>query len=248
MNKYAEDNRRVKKGIKVLANEGIFIFLVKSFKYFKRFLLRLLSPIIIFLKPKKKFFSQNQVFTYFYHKNNITWTNERAVEIPIAMGYLKSFKAGRILEVGAVLPQYFPVKWDVLDKFEKGKDIINEDVVNFKPKNKYDLIISISTLEHVGFDDDIKEPEKIVKALKNLIDNCLNKQGKMVVTLPLGYNAAMDNLLFSGKLNFDQTFFMKRISRNNKWKEIDIEKAKGAKYGKPYHAANVLVIGITKKK
>lgn len=248
MNKYAEDNRRVKKGIKVLANEGFFIFLVKSFKYFKRFLLRLLSPIIISLKLKNKFFFQNQIFNYFYHKNNLTWTNERAVEIPIVMDYLKKFRTGKVLEVGAVLPQYFSVRWDVLDKFEKGKGIINEDVVNFKPKNKYDLIISISTLEHVGFDDDIKEPEKILKALKNLTDNCLNKQGKMIVTLPLGYNATMDNLLFSGKLNFDRTFFMKRVSRNNKWKEIDVEKAKGSTYGKPYHAANVLVIGILEKK
>ncbi|MEK6968829.1 MAG: hypothetical protein AABW48_00190 [Nanoarchaeota archaeon] len=231
-----------------MAEEGLLVFLVKSFKYFKRFLLRLLSPIIIPLKLKNKFFFQNQVFNYFYHKNNLTWTNERAVEIPIVMGYLNNFKAGRILEVGAVLPQYFPMKWDVLDKFEKGKGIINEDVVNFKPKNKYDLIISISTLEHVGFDDDIKEPEKILKALKNLIVNGLNKNGKMIVTLPLGYNHAMDSLLFSGKLNFDRIFFMKRVSRNNQWKEIDIENAKGARYGKPYLAANVLAIGILEKK
>lgn len=248
MNKYAENNRRIEKGVKVLVNEGFFVFLVKTLKYFKRFSLRLLSPIIISLKPKNEFIFQNRAFKYFYHKNNLTWTNERAVEIPIVMDYLGNFKAERVLEVGAVLPHYLIPRWDILDKFEKGKDIINEDVVDFKPKTKYDLIISISTLEHVGFDDDVKEPEKILIASKNLTDNCLNKNGKMIVTLPLGYNTAMDSLLFSGKLNFDKTFFMKRVSRNNQWKEINAEKAKGARYGKPYNAANVLFIGILEKR
>jgi cyclopropane fatty-acyl-phospholipid synthase-like methyltransferase len=43
--------------------------------------------------------------------------------------------------------------------------VINEDVVNFKSKKKYDLIVSISTLEHVGWDE---KPMKIPRAIENL--------------------------------------------------------------------------------
>lgn len=152
-----------------------------------------------------------------------------------------------MLEVGAVLPHYFTPKWDILDKFERGKEIVNEDVVNFTPKEKYDLIVSISTLEHVGFDDDIKEPKKILRAIENLKTNCLNNKGEMIITLPLGYNLVMDELLFSGKLGFNKEYFMGRITKDNCWKEITKENAKGARYGKPYNAANKLFIGIIKK-
>jgi hypothetical protein len=38
-----------------------------------------------------------------------------------------------VLEVGNVLSHYFPVHHDVLDKYEKAKGVINEDVVEFSP-------------------------------------------------------------------------------------------------------------------
>jgi hypothetical protein len=38
----------------------------------------------------------------------------------------------------------------VLDKYEQAPGVINEDVVSFSPPQKYDLIVSVSTLEHVG--------------------------------------------------------------------------------------------------
>lgn len=90
MNKYAQDNKRISKGIKVLTDEGLFKFAVKTLKYLKRASLRTFSPIIIALKPKKIFLFQNNSYKYFYHKTNLTWTNERAVEIPIIMKYLRN--------------------------------------------------------------------------------------------------------------------------------------------------------------
>ena len=44
---------------------------------------------------------------------------------------------------------------DVLDKYEKGNNVINDDVVSFSTEVKYDLIVSVSTLEHVGWDENL---------------------------------------------------------------------------------------------
>lgn len=89
-------------------------------------------------------------YKYFYHKYNTTWKLERTVEVPIIFEVVKKHHDKNILEVGNVLSHYFPVNHDIIDKYEKGKGVINEDVVDFRPPKKYDLIVSISTLEHVG--------------------------------------------------------------------------------------------------
>lgn len=121
-------------------------------------------------------------------------------------------------------------------------------MVDYIPNAKYDLIVSISTLEHVGFDDDKKEPFKILDAISNLKDNCLAKWGKMIVTLPLGYNPNVDSLLFDGKLGFTEMFFMKRINRRNDWEEARLEEVKGTQFNSPYVAGNAIVIGIIENK
>jgi len=97
-----------------------------------------------------------------------------------------------------------------LDKYEKGKGVINEDVVDFTPSRKYDLIISISTLEHVGWDETPKEPEKAAKAIENL-KRCLNPGGKIVFTVPVGQNPCLDNLIKARKISTDQFYYFNEI-------------------------------------
>ena len=58
-------------------------------------------------------------------------------------------------------------------------------MVDFKPAQKYDLIVSVSTLEHVGWDEEVKDPLKIIRALENLKNNCLTQDGEIVATIPL---------------------------------------------------------------
>jgi len=62
--------------------------------------------------------------------------------------------------------------------------------------------------------------------------------------MPLGYNLEMDKLLFANKLDFDEKIFLKRINKENQWKEISEEEEKTSKYNKPFNAANSIVIGI----
>ena len=248
VNKYREmKDSRFKKGLRIIKREGLLSFTYRFFYYLNRCFLRIASPVVINLIPRRYFYYKNKRLSYFLHKKNLTWTNERAIEVPIIMDYVKNSVTKKILEVGAVLHHYYPkFKHDVLDKFEKSKGIINEDVVNFKPKERYDLIISISTLEHVGFDDDIKDSEGIIKALNNLKENCLKKNGKMIITLPLNYNKYVDKYIYTNQLSFDEEHFFKRVGFN-KWKETSKEKVKQLKYNSERLNANAILVGLIEK-
>jgi SAM-dependent methyltransferase len=182
-------------------------------------------------------------YNYFNHKYNTTGNNERAVEIPIIWDIVEWYYGKKVLEIGNVLSHYFPINHIILDKYETADNVISQDVVDFHPNDKYDLIISISTLEHVGWDEPQHEPNKIIKAVDNL-NTILEPKGKLVVTLPLGYNSDMDRLLKEGKLKFDKQFYMKRVSEDNKWIEVGLEHVADIKYSEPFPCANGLVIGI----
>lgn len=101
----------------------------------------------------KTFQFDGREYEYLYHPYNKTWENERGVEIPIFRELLLNHKGKRVLEVGNVLSHYFPIHHEVVKQYEVGSSVINEDIVEFVPQDKYDLILSISTLEHVGWDE-----------------------------------------------------------------------------------------------
>ncbi len=191
---------------------------------------------------KKTFFFNGRSYRYFYHVYNKTWKNERAVEIPIFWEIVQTYQGKRILEVGNVLSHYFHIQHDVADKYEVAPGVINQDIVDFLPPEKYDLIVSISTLEHVGWDEEPREPRKILRAIENLKTRCLTHGGKIVASLPLGYNPYLDQLLKDGKIPFMRQHYLKRVSKKNYWVEVDWDSVREAKYGR--FVANALVIGI----
>ncbi|MBH0190215.1 MAG: hypothetical protein HP492_00290, partial [Nitrospira sp.] len=102
-------------------------------------------------------------YDYLYHPYNRTWKNERGVEIPIFRELLLQHEGKRVLEVGNVLSHYFPIQHDVVDKYEVSPGVINKDIVGFLPQQTYHLIVSISTLEHVGWDEQPQEPAKLLQ-------------------------------------------------------------------------------------
>jgi hypothetical protein len=192
-------------------------------------------------RARRNFTFGKQSYPFFYHTYNFTWDNERAVEIPIVKRYLDNNIGKRALEMGNVLSYYFTPGWDVLDKFDTGPGMIREDIVDFVPPEKYDLIVSISTLEHVGFDDDIKDPGKIIETMNNLKQNCLKPGGSMIFTMPMGYNPFMDKMLFDDELGFDEVLFMKRISKNE-WRELSKDELGDYSYASEYIEAGAIVV------
>ncbi len=185
-------------------------------------LVEFLQWTITLLLQGTRFAFQGRKYRYHHAMYNKTWTNERAVEVPIIWRWVEEFKGRRILEVGNVLSYYFETNHDVLDKYEILDGVINEDATQFQARKKYDLIVSISTLEHVGVDDDEKRPEKALEAISNLIRN-LKPDGEFLATFPLGYNSALDNAFFEGTLPFTEYYYLKRASMFNRWREISRE-------------------------
>jgi hypothetical protein len=173
---------------------------------------------------------------------NYTWKCERAVEIPIIWKMVENSQNKRILEVGNVLSHYFHVHHDIVDKYEVSEGIINEDVVDYKPFHKYDLIISISTLEHVGYDEAPQKSQKILHAISNL-QSLLMKDGKFVITIPLGYNHYLDKILKGNEIQFSERYYLQRISKDS-WVEVDGRNVANARYNSPFPAANALLVGI----
>ncbi|MEE9379263.1 MAG: hypothetical protein V3V33_14665 [Candidatus Lokiarchaeia archaeon] len=195
-------------------------------------------------KSSRSFRFNNKKYNYFYHKYNITWNNERAIELPIIWKIVKKYENKNILEVGNVLSHFFDFQHDIVDKYEIADGVINQDIVDYNPLNKYDLIVTISTLEHVGWDETPREPLKILRAIENL-KSLINENGKIIITLPKGHSPMLDNLLKENRIKFSEQYFFKRISRSNKWKQVNWNKISKAVYGYPIrYSANGIIVGF----
>jgi hypothetical protein len=84
----------------------------------------------------------------------------------------------------------------------------------------YDAVVAVSTLEHIGFDEEdyarqhgldatphYYSPEAIIHHLKTL----LYPGGRLVVTTSLGYNPAWDDAIMGDMLGMDNTYY-RRLS------------------------------------
>jgi len=184
---------------------------------------------------------KNKTLNYFYHPYNMTYRNERAIEIPIIMEEVNNFgnKYSQILEVGNVLSHYYKFSHDIVDKFEKAPKVINSDVIDFQPLKRYNIIVSISTLEHIGWDDDKISPQKLIKVVDHLAENCLAQDGRMIFTFPYGYNPYLDSYVRRKKLKFNQYLYYKKVK--NKWIECTFSQLKKYSYSE-YKGTSGLII------
>jgi len=177
------------------------------------------------------------------HRYNYAFKNERSVEVPLVWEIIKVYRGKRILEIGNVLSRYFPVSHDVIDKYEKASGVLNEDILDFHPPCRHDLIVNISTIEHIGYDESPREPERVARAFMH-INTFLAPCGVLVVTFPLGYNPYLDELWRRNKLLFTERYALKRVSWYNLWKQVPADFPETPAYDKPYSFANWLAIGI----
>ncbi len=174
------------------------------------------------------FYFQGQQYTYYCSRK--TRFNERKVEVPIAMQAIAEALSSlhRVVEVGNVMAQHTKkLKHDVVDLYDKkGCPGImwNEDAETWETNCRcFDLLISVSTIEHIGFDyGEPKDPGKVLRTLDNM-RSWLTPRGRMFVTASLGFNPALDERLLEGRLGFQDVSFLARVSDQKAgiWEEID---------------------------
>jgi len=186
-------------------------------------------------------------YPYLFHHYNATWRNERTVEVPIAAAALSRHARGKVLEVGNVLANYvpahaLPADRTVIDKYEQAPGVSNVDVVEHEPAAPYELIVSLSTIEHVGQDEEPCEPGKALRALE-LMHSWLAPGGELLVTVPLGHNPALDEALLGEDPPFARLGFMRRLDARNVWAQASGEEVRGARYGSPFPFGNAIAVG-----
>jgi len=227
---------------KALKNYGI-VYVVFGIR---NRIIHLIYPLFI-KSTKSKFKFRKIKLNYCFAKYDSCWATERTIEIPLVVYFLNKLNAKnkRLLEIGNVLNNY-TTKYhqNVVDKYEFAKEIINQDIVSYRPIKKYPLAVSISTLEHVGFDETPKNASKIIKSIQNILTHCLIRGGTLIFTIPIGYNLRSDKLIKQNKIKMNEQYFFKRISLNNKWIETNKNDAFLTKYNFPYENGNAILIGI----
>lgn len=180
------------------------------------------------------------------HPHNTTWLNERTVEIPVALHVLEALPDARVLEVGNVLANYCDHRHEVVDKYERAAGVMNTDIVDFHPDGAYDLVVSISTIEHIGWDEDVREPEKIQLALEHL-RSLLAPGGMLLVTVPAGYNPWLDQALRDGRVAFEELHAFRRAGRSLRWIPAKYEEVAGLKLTRRPYWPRAVFVGIDRR-
>jgi hypothetical protein len=173
----------------------------------------------------------------------MTWACERCVEVPIARSYLGAIQSpDRVLEIGNVLSHYAPARHVIVDKYEKGPGVINQDILEFAT-GPFDLVLSISTFEHIGFDDSSRgssSKQKILEAVSH-VRTLLSPKGLAVITVPIGYNPYMDEMLDQNAWHATRALFLKRTAFT-RWEQTDLRTALPLKYRTRFPYANAVCV------
>jgi len=161
--------------------------------------------------------------------------NERAIEIPLIKQLMAYYETHEILEVGNVLKRFGFKEHKVIDLNEKAEGVENIDIMKFKPKQKFSLIISISTLEHI----------ETGNTLKHLKENCLSDNGLIAFTIPVGFNLELEKQILFDK-SIKKWFFVRR-NKLNRWYQVFQSDINRIKYNYPFANANAIIFGVTQK-
>ena len=184
---------------------------------------------------------------YLWHPYMTTWRSERAVELPVAWSRVRRVDPASTLEVGNVLSNYFRARHAVVDKYEQTPGVINEDIVDFDPGRRFELIVSVSTLEHVGWDEDEpRDPEKVLRAIERLRE-LLTPSGELVFTVPHGWHTDLDGYLADGRVPLAGRWCLKRISADGQWMEVDYAELEDIAYDSPFRYANGVTVGVVRR-
>lgn len=194
----------------------------------------------IFTLGQQEFEFAGEKYGYRAATGNQAWNNERAVELPIVHRAVADFgEPESIIEVGNVLSHYYPTEHRVLDLNERHSRVTwNEDVRTFRPPDQPKLVVSISTLEHVGHPQD---PGGFRAAVDTIL-SWLAPGGRLLFTAPLGYNPGVSEYLGDPHSEVTSVRALTRFTADNLWHEISLRSVGDVRYGRPFPCANAIVV------
>ncbi|MEG4392859.1 hypothetical protein [Microcoleus sp. BROC3] len=221
----------------------------------------------------------------YYNRIKFNNPTERAVEISIAFDFIANLEnPQKILEVGNVLSHYENSLSEnigirsrrIVDKFEVDLGVENQDLMSLPLTEKYDAIVSISSVEHVGQADDpsggygenieSRDLEGPLKAIAKIYD-LLAIDGKALITVPFGRLTDGEWYIQFSKEYLEvlwkkygipkdaiSTNYLKLIDRETidekhymLWQEVDDRELSNSEYGWPLSQSNAIaVIELTK--
>jgi SAM-dependent methyltransferase len=181
-------------------------------------------------------------YAYLFDRHKHTWLTERTVEVPVIGALVDRHRGGRVLEVGNVLGHYRDGQHLVVDKYEPAPGVLNRDVLELDDLGQFDLIVAVSTLEHVGWDEQPRDPSKAVRALQAL-RAMLAPGGRLELTVPAGYNPSFDAALRASPVEYSGA--MRRAGSGASWREVTSDAAWSAPYDfLLYRARGVLFVSV----
>jgi hypothetical protein len=178
-----------------------------------------------------------------YEYRRWAWRSERCVEIALGKQALRAHDPGNALEVGNVMPLVGVGDHTVVDKYEQGPGVRNVDIVNYAPGRLFQLVLSLSTLEHVGWDEQPRDPKKAERALAKLGD-LLEPDGAMLVTIPVGFHRQLEQAFIGPDAPFDSVTLFIKTSRRTIWKPRELADLSRIEYGAPYALGNAILVGV----
>lgn len=222
------------------------------------------------------FFQFNGQWYPYLRQRNHPHGNERTVEVPIIQRHTWKHHPTDTLEIGDTLNKYTPTHHTVLDKYATRNGVIQQDVANLDAVEAYDTIVSISTLEHVGYDEseyggpETTDPKKVLTAVANL-KTALKPGGSLLFTTPYDYNPHFDHHIEQDAFNLTRLHFMRRTHDTtthhvdaecpncgehhtyhvdiplNRWEQCSWTQVQDTSYGDPHPYANGIIIAYYEK-
>ncbi len=180
---------------------------------------------------------------YLYHRYKRSWLTERAVEVPVAQAEVDRCAGGRILEVGHVLGHYRHHSHAVVDKYERAPGVLNRDVLELGDLGPFDLIVAVSTLEHVGHDESPRDPAAAPCAVAALRRR-LAPGGRLLVTIPAGYNVAFDAAVADGAITTQSLTALRRVGGGTRWRQVTPAEAWAAPYDFLLYSARAVLFAV----
>ena len=165
------------------------------------------------------------------------WRTERGLELALAERAASRHAASETLEVGNVLAFAGIKGHTIVDKYEAGSGVLNVDIMEYQSERRFSLVISISTIEHIGWDEEPREPQKAAAALEVMA----RLGDSLLITMPVGYHRELEQSFIKGP--FDSVVLAVKTSRIGRWTRHPVSDVNDIRYGSPYAYGNGVLVG-----